>query len=67
MTSKITSHKPFSAKPDDVSKAVFNGFKKKKNIIYVLPIWKFIMLIIKSILEFIFKKLSLEILFILVF
>ncbi len=59
MTSKITSPKPFSAKPDDVSKAVFNGFKKKKNIIYVLPIWKFIMLIIKSIPEFIFKKLSL--------
>ncbi|MBN3583011.1 SDR family oxidoreductase [Algoriphagus aestuarii] len=59
MIEGIKTPAPLTAKPEDVAKAIFKGFKKKKNSIYVLPSWRFIMLIIKMIPEFIFKKLNL--------
>ena len=56
MTEHLTLPKLLTAKPEEVSNAIFNGVKKKKNIIYVKWFWKWIMLIITSIPESMFKK-----------
>lgn len=50
---------PLTAQPEDVAKAIFKGQEKKKNVVYVLYSWKWIMMIIRNIPEFIFKKLNL--------
>jgi len=45
--------------PGQVADALFSGFKKKKNTIYIKWFWRYIMLIIKNIPEFQFKKMKL--------
>ena len=45
--------------PEKIAKCITRGIEKKSNTIYAPGFWYFIMLIIKSIPEFIFKKLSL--------
>ncbi len=47
------------ASPEAVSQAIYKGIKKRKHVIYTPFFWRFIMLIIKSIPETIFKRLSL--------
>jgi len=60
---KMKAHKPtpgiVTASPEQVAKAIFRGYKSHKNTIYVLWIWRWIMLMIRNIPEFIFKKMSL--------
>lgn len=56
MTEHLALPKPLTAKPEEVANAVFKGVKSKKNIIYVKWFWKWIMLIITSIPESMFKK-----------
>lgn len=58
MTAEMDLPKLLTANPDQVANAIFKGVKKKKNIIYTLSIWKWVMLIIRNIPESIFKKLS---------
>lgn len=48
-----------TAQPNDVATAVVKGVKAGKNILYVKWFWRYIMLIIKSVPEFVFKKLKL--------
>ncbi|GAA0563058.1 SDR family oxidoreductase [Chitinophaga japonensis] len=48
-----------TAQPDDVAQAILKGGASRKNVLYVKWFWRYIMLIIKSIPEFIFKKLKL--------
>jgi short-subunit dehydrogenase len=56
MTSELNLPKLLTAQPDEVAAVVYNGVKKKKNIVYVKWFWRWIMLIITSIPEAIFKK-----------
>ncbi len=60
---KMKAHKPtpkiVTASAEDVAKAILNGYKKQKNTVFVLPIWRWIMLIIRNIPEFIFKRMKL--------
>lgn len=56
MTEHLQLPKTLTAKPEDVAGAVFNAVKKKKDVIYVKWFWKWIMLVITSIPESIFKK-----------
>ena len=56
MTENLDLPKLLTAKPEDVAKAVYEGVKKKTNILYVKWFWRYIMLIITSVPEFIFKK-----------
>lgn len=42
-----------------LSQAVYKGYVKRKNVVYVLPIWSVIMTVIKSIPESLFKRLKL--------
>lgn len=56
MTEHLQLPKLLTAKPEDVANAVYKGVAKKKNVIYVKWYWRWIMLIIASIPETMFKK-----------
>lgn len=47
------------AKPEAIAKGILTSIKKGKNDVYLPSFWRLIMFIIRSIPEFIFKKLSL--------
>ena len=59
MTEGLTLPKPITASPGHLGSAIFKAVKKRKNVIYVLPVWRLIMLIIRNIPEGVFKKLKL--------
>ena len=46
------------ASPKDVAASMLKAVEKKKNVIYTPFFWRYIMLIIRSIPEFMFKKMS---------
>ena len=59
MTENLNLPKPLTAQPEELGKAVYQAVQQKKNIIYVRWMWRWIMLIIKCIPEFQFKKMKL--------
>lgn len=59
MTDGMDLPDALTAEPDEVADAVFEAVSKGKNVIYVKPVWRLIMLVIRSIPEWLFKKLSL--------
>jgi len=59
MTEGMPLPKLLTATPDKVAQDVYTAILKKKNVIYVKWFWRWIMAIIKSIPEFLFKKLKL--------
>jgi short-subunit dehydrogenase len=63
MATKMTEGLPLNPKltatPKQAAECIYQAFKKQKNVAYVLPIWGVIMMIIRNIPEFIFKKLKL--------
>jgi len=59
MTEGLPLPPVITANPEQIAKDIFKAAKKHKNELYTLWMWKYIMLIIKYIPEFIFKKLSL--------
>ncbi|UPQ77180.1 SDR family NAD(P)-dependent oxidoreductase [Chryseobacterium nepalense] len=59
MTEGLPLNPALTASPDQAAEYIFKAYKKRKNIMYVLPVWGVIMLIIRNIPEFIFKKLKL--------
>jgi decaprenylphospho-beta-D-erythro-pentofuranosid-2-ulose 2-reductase len=59
MTEGLSLNPALTAKPDEVAKDIYNAQVKGKDIIYTKWFWRYIMLIITSIPEKIFKKLSL--------
>lgn len=56
MTEHLNLPKLLTAQPENVADAVYKGIQKKKNVIFVKWFWRWIMLIITSIPEFMFKK-----------
>lgn len=59
MTETLKLPAPLTARPEEVGQAVYLAVEKKKNVIYVRWMWRWIMLIIKCIPEFQFKKMKL--------
>lgn len=59
MTEHLKLPPLLTAKPEDVALSIYNGVRKKKNVIYVKWFWRWIMLIIKMVPEFVFKKMKL--------
>ena len=45
--------------PEVISKGIYTAIRKKREVVYLPFFWRYIMLIIKSIPEKIFKRLSL--------
>ena len=58
MTQNMDLPQKITAQPQDVAEDIYYAQQKGRNILYTKPIWMFIMLIIKHIPEFIFKKMS---------
>lgn len=58
MTHKFKLPRILTAQPWEVAEAIWQAVKKKRNIIYVKSIWRFIMLIVRNIPEIIFQKLK---------
>ena len=48
-----------TAQPDEVARAVLAAEKKRRNVVYVRPVWWLVMAIIRAIPEPIFKKMKL--------
>jgi short-subunit dehydrogenase len=59
MTEDLKLPKMLTAKPAEVADAVYTAVRKKKDIIYVKWFWKYIMLMIRNVPEFVFKKMKL--------
>ncbi len=59
MTESLTLPGILTAKPEEVGTAVYNAVQKKTNTVYVRWMWRWIMLIIRNIPEFQFKKMKL--------
>ena len=59
MTAGMKLQPLLTAKPDEVGRAVLAAEQKRRDSIYVRPVWQAVMLIIRLIPERIFKKLSL--------
>jgi len=58
MTYGMKLPKPLTATPEQAGKAIYTAIAKKKDEAYVLFMWRYIMLIIKNIPEWQFKKMS---------
>ena len=63
MDTKMTEGLPLNpiltASPEAAARVIFRAYKSGSNTVYVLPVWRWIMLVIRNIPEFIFKKLNL--------
>lgn len=59
MTEGLPLNPALTATPEQAATAIFKAYKNKKNTAYVLPIWGLIMMVIRNIPEFIFKKMKL--------
>jgi len=59
MTEHLKLPGPLTASPQQVSSQVYKAVKKKKNVLYVLWMWRWVMLVIKLIPEPVFKRLKL--------
>ncbi|WP_100075115.1 SDR family NAD(P)-dependent oxidoreductase [Chryseobacterium camelliae] len=63
MATKMTEGMPLNpaltATPKQAAAHIFKAYKSRRNITYVLPVWAVIMMIIRNIPEFLFKKLKL--------
>jgi short-subunit dehydrogenase len=58
MTAGMNLPQKLLAKPAEVARAIFLAHNRNKDIVYVKPIWRYIMLIVKIIPEKIFKYLN---------
>ena len=56
MTEHLNLPGLLTAKPEDVGNTVYKSVRKKKDIVYVKWFWRWIMMIIGAVPEFIFKK-----------
>jgi len=59
MTAEMPLNPKLTASPQQIAKDVLKAADKKKNVLYSLWMWKYIMAIIRSIPEGVFKKLKL--------
>ena len=58
MTEGLDLPLKLTAKPNEVAEAIARAVEQKKNVIYVRPIWRLIMLIVRTIPEQIFKGMK---------
>lgn len=56
MTGDMDLPKSLTAQPEEVGQRIFKAVAKKKNVIYVKPIWRLIMWVIIHLPELVFKR-----------
>ena len=59
MTAKMDLPTKLTAQPEEVAKDIYDAQNRKKDQLYTKWTWKWIMMIIKMIPEFKFKKINL--------
>jgi decaprenylphospho-beta-D-erythro-pentofuranosid-2-ulose 2-reductase len=59
MTEGLDLPARLTAQPDEVAGAIVRAIAKRRNVVYVLPIWWMIMAIIRNIPEQVFKRMKL--------
>jgi decaprenylphospho-beta-D-erythro-pentofuranosid-2-ulose 2-reductase len=59
MTENMDLPEKLTASPDEVAEDIYKAFKKNRDIVYTKWFWRWIMAVIKSIPESIFKRMSL--------
>lgn len=47
-----------TAEPEDVGRAIYQAWRKRRDVIYVVPAWRLVMAVIAALPEALFKKLS---------
>ncbi|MCO6564001.1 MAG: SDR family NAD(P)-dependent oxidoreductase [Apibacter sp.] len=58
MTLKMDLPELLTSSPSKAADLIYKAYRKKKNKVYITGIWKYIMIVVKNIPEFIFKKLK---------
>ena len=58
MTEGMNLPEKLTAQPEEVAEDIYNAQQKGKNVLYTKWIWRWVMLIIRNIPEFQFKKMS---------
>jgi short-subunit dehydrogenase len=58
MTEHLNLPGPLTAEPEQGADAVYRGVEKRRNVVYTLWMWRWIMLIVRHIPECIFKKMG---------
>lgn len=56
MTAGMALPNALTAEPDEVGRAILKAFQRKRDVIYVRPIWRLVMAVIRALPEFIFKR-----------
>jgi len=59
MTAHITPKGKLWAQPQDIAKGIVRALNKQQDVVYLPWIWRYIMLIIQHLPEFLFKRLRL--------
>lgn len=57
MTEGMDLPSRLTCQPEDVARAIRRGLKKKRNVIYVRPVWRLVMAVIRRIPEPVFKRM----------
>lgn len=57
MTEGMRLPKRLTAHPDEVAQTIVNGVRRKRNVVYVRPVWRIIMAIIRTLPEAVFKRM----------
>lgn len=57
MTDGMNLPPSLTATPEEIAEAVAKAIRRRRNLIYARPIWRFIMLIMRAIPEFLFKRM----------
>ncbi|MEO0169225.1 MAG: SDR family NAD(P)-dependent oxidoreductase, partial [candidate division WOR-3 bacterium] len=58
MTKDLDIPKPLLSTPERVAKDIFKAIKRGKDVVYTPYYWRFIMLVVRAIPEWIFKRLE---------
>lgn len=58
MTEEMDLPEKLTAQPEEVAEDIYNAQQKNKNVLYTKWMWRWVMLIIRNIPEFQFKKMS---------
>ena len=56
MTEGLPLNPRLTAQPDEVAEAIWRAQEKRRDVVYVRPIWRLVMAIIRALPEWLFKK-----------
>jgi len=56
MTEAMDLNPRLTAQPDEVAEAIFRAHQKRRDVIYVRPVWRMIMAVIRALPEPVFKR-----------